>query len=98
RLVRVILGLFRWPESAALELIIPMSLVGGGDPVVLLNRIEADACCWLLRDIFGDRGHPVTIDGALMAWNNGTVVKLAKTIYDDRRFTDMPVLADALEE
>jgi hypothetical protein len=26
------------------------------------------------------------------------VVKLAQVIYDERRFTDLPILADALEE
>jgi hypothetical protein len=26
------------------------------------------------------------------------VVTLARSIYDDRRFTDLPILADALEE
>jgi len=31
-------------------------------------------------------------------WNGGTVVSIARAIYDDRRFEDMPVLADALEE
>ena len=31
-------------------------------------------------------------------WNNGTVVKITQEIYDERRFEDMPILADALEE
>ena len=31
-------------------------------------------------------------------WNDGTVRKLAQAIYDDRRFADLPILADALEE
>jgi hypothetical protein len=33
-----------------------------------------------------------------LAWNDGVAVQLARTIYDTRRFEDMPVLADALEE
>jgi hypothetical protein len=33
-----------------------------------------------------------------LTWNDGTVPKLAQVIYDDRRFSDLPILADALEE
>jgi len=38
------------------------------------------------------------IDGALLAWNNGTASRLAQGIYDERRWEDLPILADALEE
>ena len=31
-------------------------------------------------------------------WNDGTVPKIAQVIHDERRFEDMPILADALEE
>jgi hypothetical protein len=31
-------------------------------------------------------------------WNGGTVVKLAQAIYEERRWEDLPILADALEE
>lgn len=33
-----------------------------------------------------------------LTWNNGIVRKIAQSIYDERRFEDMSVLADALEE
>lgn len=33
-----------------------------------------------------------------LTWNNGTIPKLAQAIYDDRDWSAMPVLADALEE
>jgi hypothetical protein len=33
-----------------------------------------------------------------LTWKNGTIPRIAQAIYDDRRFGDMPVLADALEE
>jgi hypothetical protein len=35
-------------------------------------------------------------DGACLTKNEGTVPKLARAIYDDLRFEDMPILADAL--
>jgi len=57
-------------------------------------RQQAD----LVRDIFDNCFRPVAIDPAWLAWNDGTVVKLAKTIYDDRRWDIMPILGDALED
>jgi hypothetical protein len=40
----------------------------------------------------------VAVGPSWLAWNDGTVVKLAQGIYDDRAFDRLPVLADALEE
>ena len=37
-------------------------------------------------------------DPSWLAWNGGTVAKLAAAIYDARRFADLPILADALED
>lgn len=34
----------------------------------------------------------------VLRWNDGTVPKIAQAIYDERRFEDMPILADALED
>jgi hypothetical protein len=52
----------------------------------------------LVRDLFGDIFHPPTIDPAWLAWGDGTVDKIAGAIYRDDRFTDLPILADALED
>ena len=50
----------------------------------------------------GDPGNVVhCMDSRLrqwLRWHDGLVRKIAQTIYDERRFEDMPVLADALEE
>jgi len=43
---------------------------------------------------FSPRGHYPD----WLTWNGGTVPKLAQGIYDEVRFQDLPVLADALEE
>lgn len=57
----------------------------------------------LLRDIFGSR--PVAIAPAWRAWNDGTVVKLAQAIYEERELPSghldagrLAILADALED
>jgi hypothetical protein len=51
-----------------------------------------------LRDLFGNPFSSPSLDNAWLAWNGGTLPKLAQAIYDDRRFGDLPILADALEE
>jgi hypothetical protein len=53
----------------------------------------------LVRDIFGNpfRTAP-TIGRATLAWNDGTVVRLATAIYEERSFDRMAILADALED
>jgi hypothetical protein len=48
----------------------------------------------LLRCIFGNPFRPVTLDPA---WLIPTVTTLARIVYDDRAFDQMPDLADALE-
>ena len=56
----------------------------------------------LLRDIVGNPFRPAAVTLAEMSswllWNDGAVHKLACVIYDERRFGDLPILADALEE
>jgi hypothetical protein len=61
-------------------------------------QAEKEAQANLFRDLFGPLPfRTVAIDPVWLAWNDGTVVKLAQGIYDDRAFDRLPVLADALE-
>jgi hypothetical protein len=59
---------------------------------------ESSAQCILLRELFGNPFRPITLNPSWLSWNEGTIPKLAQAIYDSRDFTDMPKLADALEE
>lgn len=52
----------------------------------------------ILRDIVGNPFHPVFIDPSWMAWNDGTVVRMAQSIYYERHLDLLPIVADALEE
>jgi hypothetical protein len=52
----------------------------------------------LLREIAGNPFTPSVIDPSWLAWSGGSVRKLAQVIYDERRWEDLPILADALEE
>jgi hypothetical protein len=47
------------------------------------------------RDIFGNPFRPVVADPA---WLTSTVVAIATSLYQDRAFDRLPILADALEE
>jgi hypothetical protein len=65
-------------------------LAGGrSEPWSSLKLIQ----CNLLRDIFGNPFRPVTLDPR---WLSSNVIDLARTIYDERVFERMPILADAL--
>jgi hypothetical protein len=52
----------------------------------------------VLRDVFGNSFRPVSFDPSWLAWHGGLLVSMARRMYDSRDFTDMAVLADALEE
>ena len=58
---------------------------------------EFAAQCRLLRDLFGNPLRPVRCDPAWVSGRRGSVANLAKTIYAERRFEDLPRLANALE-
>jgi len=52
-----------------------------------------------LQDIFGPLPfRDVSMDRTVLEWNDRTVHKIAQTIYDERDFNHLPILADALED
>ncbi len=63
-----------------------------GGPIPARDRA---AVCALVREIFNPF-HGARL--GLLSGHGGVVARLARAIYDERRFEDMPVLADALEE
>jgi hypothetical protein len=68
-------------------------LVGPGEIPVAAVRLAPQLL--LLRDVFGNPFRPVTF---APAWRTSTVLSLAQTIYDERQFQNLPILADALED
>jgi hypothetical protein len=70
-------------------------VVFSGDPADFEDKGQCD----LLRDIIGNpfRG-PSPVDASWLLWNGGTIRGLAQVAYNEKRFEDLPVLADALEE
>lgn len=55
------------------------------------KNLQAD----YLRDIFGNPFRPTVFDPA---WQTNNAVALARTMYDARDFSAMPILADALQD
>jgi hypothetical protein len=61
-----------------------------------LRQEQPAVQCDLLRDVFGPAPfRPILLDPS---WRTPAVVALATAVYEERRFEEMPVLADALEE
>jgi hypothetical protein len=59
-----------------------------------LRAAQAD----LVREIFGNPFQPAAVEPAWLRWGDGTVGKMAQAIYEEQRFADLPILADALED
>jgi hypothetical protein len=75
------------------------------DPDAYLERrlLEHPAECAaqlrIVRDILGRRGEvPTSGLAGWRAWKGGQVTRLARVIYEDGSFEEMPVLGDALED
>jgi hypothetical protein len=62
------------------------------------ERAERRSQAQLLRDLVGNPFQPVIIPAVVLTWNDGTIPRIAQTIYDERAFERLPILADALED
>ena len=63
----------------------------GGTEWCECRKLQAD----IVRDIFGNPFRPVTFSPD---WCTGAAVALARTMYESRDFSAMPILADALQD
>ena len=59
---------------------------------------ESVAQSRLVRDVFRNPFRPVPLDPSWLTWHDGLLVSMARQMYDGRDFSDLPILADALEE
>jgi hypothetical protein len=81
-------------EEAAVWLLKRARHLGSGPE----TREKAEQCA-LIRDVVGNPFRPLPdLDPRWLSWGDGAVPKLARAIYDERRWAELPVLADALEE
>lgn len=52
----------------------------------------------LLREIVGNPFRKSLVDPAWLTWQGGTIQRIAQSVYEERRFEGLPILADALED
>lgn len=82
-------------HAAAYVVVAAAPVLEGG---VFVNELRDQTN--LLRDLFGQspfRSLPA-VDAGWLRWSDATVPKIAQGVYDERRFEDLPILADALED
>jgi hypothetical protein len=69
------------------------------EAAVRAGDAEKAAQCELLRELVGNPFRPTpALEARWLAWSGGVVVALARAAYDESRFNDLPIIADALEE
>ncbi len=59
---------------------------------------ERKAQCDLIRDVFGNPCKPATIPATSPLLRDPLLRGMAQSIYEERRFEEVPILADALED
>jgi hypothetical protein len=79
-------------REAAAEAVRAVEWEGGAKA----GAAERAAQCALLRDLVGVPGRRVAVDPAWLWWDSGAALRLARSVYDERRFGELPALADAL--
>jgi hypothetical protein len=79
----------------ALEQVRQRSVMGLSTAASKIWAGEEEIQTNLLRCVVGNIFRPVPLDPA---WRTPAVLHLAQSIYDDRAFDQLPILADALEE
>jgi hypothetical protein len=88
------------PRQAAKEL--GLSAEAANDPrdaYLEAEAREAAEQAALMREVFGNPFRPPPANApAVLAWRQGAPRRVAESIYTARRFEDLPVLADMLEE
>src|SRR5262249_51189875 len=64
----------------------------------LARRVRYGVSADLIRCIFGNPFRSLSLDPSWLSWHDGLLVSMARQMYQSRDFTDLPILADALEE
>ncbi len=54
--------------------------------------------CDIYRDVLGEPFRRPRVAWRWQTWNGGAVVRVAAAVYEEHRFGELPVLADALQE
>jgi hypothetical protein len=88
------------PQAQRAALDTPQAIREKGKHVdaVAWNDSASNAHERFLRDLFDGPRTPRRIDPAWFRWNGAAVAKIARDIYEENCFEELPILADALED
>jgi hypothetical protein len=95
-------GFYKFPAtvsamSVASQVLRILANARGGETEASPLGLPDEAMAGLVRDVFGPvLFRAVSLRPEVLVWNDRLVARLAQTIYDEKRWGDMPVLADAL--
>jgi FHA domain-containing protein len=95
-----------WPHQAELwaveTLLLPLTQELAAHLLLCLNADSAlsrlTEVCDLIRDALGDFFFRPTVPPEWRIWGDHVIERIAQSVYDERRFDEMPILADALED
>jgi hypothetical protein len=59
---------------------------------------EAGGTADEVREVFGNPFRPLAVAPAWLAWEGGAVPRIARSIDEEGRWADLPILGDALED
>jgi hypothetical protein len=82
------------PDELAEDVALMVDLAAVAADMKHEGKAQAD----LTRCLFGNPFRRNGVNPAWLAWNDGTLRKIAQSIYDERAFDRLPILADALED
>jgi hypothetical protein len=85
-------GATRPGKAETAKIFFAVSILHGAGPYPL--GVDPAAVAALIRDVFGNPFRPARVDFV----SGATVANLAESIYTDRFFDRLPILADALED
>jgi hypothetical protein len=72
------------------------------DPAVPPGKLVRDHVvgeqCDLLREVVGNPFRALTFEPGWLRWNGGWLPRLARTLFDENRFDELPIIGDALED
>ena len=93
-----LLARFRTTQPVPVNPLVRFSFIRGRAWLASPHVFEADVQRDLLRCVGGNPFRSCAPAADVLAWNHGLIPELARQIYDERRFDEMPILADALED
>lgn len=67
-------------------------------PILGRRAVSLEIQASILRDIVGNPVNPPQSVTEFLGWHRGTVVDIARMIFAENSYHDLPILADALEE